>query len=62
MEKNVAVAPQDSEVQEPVVRSVARPMSPMGMLGRRGFLMGMGALGLAGLTGCAPQALSLIHI
>lgn len=56
MEKNVAVAPQDSEVQEPVVRSVARPMSPMGMLGRRGFLMGMGALGLAGLTGCAPQA------
>ncbi len=26
------------------------------VLGRRGFLMGMGALGLAGITGCAPQA------
>lgn len=56
METKETLEMRDEEAVRAAAPRAMRSMSPMAMLGRRGFLMGMGALGLAGITGCAPQA------
>lgn len=56
METKETLEMRDEEAVRAAASRAMRSMSPMAMLGRRGFLMGMGALGLAGITGCAPQA------